>query len=691
MNNQSSVSVTPASIRATVLAGLMLGVVMGIVAGAYDVIFHAPLLEIDFAVIALMYYLAIGGGFGIVIALGSWCIQRLARWPVTMRQMIALMTGMGICFFALIVCGRKGTIMAVPTSVLIALFIARGWLRISWRTSIAWWFLLVCVASALSISRVAGVLPQSQLLLGVISLASVSVVLTLGRRACERLAVPIAVVCAVSFLALTVWSVRVFNQPLRNTPESPHHRGSGFPNVVLLVIDTLRMDYLGAYGHQGGLTPNLDRFATDSTLYEETFSTAPWTVPSHGSMFTGYYPKTHGASSEDHLWLDDALLTLPEMLQAQGFQTVSITANVTIETANFDQGFDHHRYLRRPKSNGSLMLTPLLQQLGFPSRWMDKGSAASVVELGDWFQNKYNPSKPFFLFVNVMEPHQRHQPPFKYRDAHLPPGRSHLEAVRLGASEYHGLAWHARQEDNPRRIELVRAMYAAEVAYQDERIGQMLEMLGRQVDLNETMVIITSDHGDNLGEAKRWGHLFAVNDHLLHVPLMIRYPDQFPAAKRVPGMCQLTDLVPTIFDVLDVDCPIKNLPGRSIVPTSFKPAKAVYAQWWPNHWGLRTSMGSLGRQSPLASWTAHLRVIRNQDYKYIWSSDGHHSLFDIKHDRDEAFNVIMQEPEIAKQLDERLWEWWHAQPDYQHSENSDNQPLDPQSIEMLKSIGYIGD
>ncbi len=665
---------------------------MGIVAGAYDVMFRAPLLQVDFVIVAMIFYMALGGGFGIVLAISAICIQRLARWPMSMRHMLALMAGMGLCFFALIVCGRMVTIISVPAAVLTALVITRGWLSVSWRTSIAWWFLLACAAMTLSIARVSGCLPQSSMLVGVMSLALVGVWLTLGRRMCQQMATAVTVTCAVSFLVMVAWSFQTFNQPMRNVPESlAIRRGNGHPNVVLIVIDTLRRDYLGAYGHDGGLTPNLDRFASESTLYEEAFSTAPWTVPSHGSMFTGYYPKTHGASSEDHLWLDDALLTLPEMLKDQGFQTVSITANVTIETANFDQGFDYHRFLRRPKLNGSLILTPLLQQLGFPARWMDKGSAASVIELGDWFQNKYDPNNPFFLFVNVMEPHQRHQPPFKYLHAHLPPGRSHLEVARLGAKEYDGLAWHARQEDDPKKIELVRAMYAAEVAYQDEQIGQMLEMLSRQVDLDETMVIITSDHGDNLGEAKRWGHLFAVNDYLLHVPLMIRYPKQFPAAKRVPGLCQLTDLVPTIFDVLEVDCPIEQLPGSSIVPASFKPTKDIYAQWWPNHWGLRTSMGSLGRQAALASWTAHLRVIRNQDYKYIWSSDGHHVLYDIKLDKDEAFNVIMQEPEIAKQLDERLWAWWRQQPDYKHSEVLDDKPLDQHSIEMLKSIGYIGD
>ncbi len=690
MNNRSSIAEGSTSIKLTFFTGLIQGAVFGVVTGAYDIIFRAPILSVDFVVVVLLHYMILGSVLGIVIASVSLCILRCTRCPATCRQTVALMTGMLLCFGVLIICGRKMTLLALPVSMMVALLIIRGWPKVNWSAAIAWSFLSMCVATTLSVCRVSGVLPQNNMLMAVISLAIAGVVLTIGRRICQQAAIRITVVCTVCFLAMSIWSVWAFNQPLRMLPEVPNHRGTGHPNVVLVVLDTMRQDYLGVYGHKGGLTPNLDRLASESTVYEEAFSTAPWTLPSHGSMFTGYYPKTHGTSSEDHLWMDDAFLTLPESLQAQGFQTVSITANVTIEIANFDQGFDHHIYTRRSRSNGSLLLTPLLQQLGFPSRWMDKGSATSVVELGNWFQSGYDPSKPFFLFVNVMEPHHPYQPPLKQRIAQLPAGRRYLEISRLAKQKIDGFAWHGSQEDDPRRIELARALYAAEVAYQDEQMGQLTELLSRWVDLDETMVIVTSDHGENLGEAKRWSHLFAVNDYLLRVIMLIRYPNQFPAAMRVKGLCQLTDLIPTIFDVLNVACPIENLPGRSIVPASFTPADAIYAQWWPHQMGLRTIMGSLGRGAPLASWTAHQRVIRTQDYKYIWSSDGHHSLYDVKHDRDEAFNIIAQEPAIAKQLDERLWKWWHDQPDYHHAETQDNTPLDSHAIEMLKSIGYIG-
>ncbi len=691
LDNKSNILEPQATVWSTVCAGLMIGATYGYVVGAYDIVFRAPNISADYVTVVMFFYMAVGSGAGFLMALGSMLALRITHNPATLRNIAALMTGLAMCLVVLVVSGRKMTLVAFPVSIFIALLIVRSWPCVTWRVLIAWWLLSLFVAIALSLACASGVMPDSIFLSGVIYLALAVAVLTQGRRLCERSSKAVSVCTTACILLSAMWSISTFSQSLRNLPDTPHHRGSGHPNVVIIVLDTLRQDYLGVYGHDGGLTPNLDQLATESTVYESAFSTAPWTVPSHGSMFTGFYPKTHGASSQDHLWLDDVLLTMPEAMRLEGYQTISVVANVTIEQANFDKGFDQHVFLHAPKSRVSLMLTPLIRLLGLPCQWMDKGSASSIVELGNWFQSDYDPEKPLFLFVNIMDSHEPYQPPIKHRLAQLPHGRSLIEAARLGAIGHDATAWHASQVDDPRKIELARAMYSAEVAYQDEQVGRMIQLLKKTVDLDETLLIITSDHGENLGEAKRWGHLFSINDYLLHVPLLMRYPEKFPPAKRINGLCQLTDLLPTVFDVLDIPCPVENLPGQSLVPEKFEPADAIFAQWWPFHWMFPDIIKNIGRQASREKWTAHYRVVRTQDYKYIWSSDGRHSLYDVKHDEDEAFNIITQEPEIAKRLNERLWKWWNEQPDYQHTETEDDQPLDAQAIEMLKSIGYIGD
>jgi arylsulfatase A-like enzyme len=211
------------------------------------------------------------------------------------------------------------------------------------------------------------------------------------------------------------------------------------------------------------------------------------------------------------------------------------------------------------------------------------------------------------------------------------------------------------------------------------------------MDMDNTLVIVTADHGENLGEAGRWGHLFAVNDNLIRVPLLIQYPKRFPAGKRVSGLCQLTDLVPTVFDVIERPCPVNDLPGRSIVPEKFTPMPAAFAQWWPQLWGLRIIQDTLGRHALLEPWMAEYRVIRTDKHKYVWSSDGRHQLYDIVADPSEATNLITTMPDLATSLNAELMRWWDTQRAYQPKVTDGGTPMDAETLESLKSLGYVGE
>jgi len=132
----------------------------------------------------------------------------------------------------------------------------------------------------------------------------------------------------------------------------------------------------------------------------------------------------------------------------------------------------------------------------------------------------------------------------------------------------------------------------------------------------------------------------------------------------VKGLCQLTDLVPMVFDVLGKPCPVGDLPGRTLVPEHFTPAAAAFAEWSPQHWSLRTVAEALGAKGFIEDYNARYRMIRTDDYKYIWSSDGKHSLYDVKNDPDEVSNLLTEEPQLAKELNDRLVQWFESQRDY---------------------------
>jgi arylsulfatase A-like enzyme len=462
------------------------------------------------------------------------------------------------------------------------------------------------------------------------------------------------------------------------------------PNVVLVVLDTTRRDHIGAYGDPRGLTPRLNRIAAEGAVFEDVISPAPWTGPSHASIFTGWFPVTHGCSHEHHLWLNDDYVTLAEMLRDEGYQTLALNSNFYLERCNLLQGFETSVYLSGPCDQ--LSVRRLSNLYGAPQDWVDKGSGEAVAFLQGWLSKQRSQEKPLFLFLNLFESHRPYVVPQAERDAHTPPNMSSLDLAAFSL-DFEPIPLHIQGVEDRETQKKVQALYAALIRYQDRRLGEILDVLGRSVDLDNTLLIITADHGENLGEAGRWEHIHAVNDTLIHVPLVIRYPRRFPAGTRVPGLCQTTDLVPTVFDVLQQSCPVADLPGRSLVPERFQGRERAFAQLMPYTLHFPMVLLTRGFEQGLNGFDAQRRVIRTDTMKYIWSSDGKHQLFDVRSDPFETKNLVAGQPELAAQLQSELLEWWSRQPEYGPLPSADPpaiQPLDREALERLRSLGYLG-
>ncbi|MCH7527380.1 MAG: sulfatase-like hydrolase/transferase [Planctomycetes bacterium] len=235
-------------------------------------------------------------------------------------------------------------------------------------------------------------------------------------------------------------------------------------------------------------------------------------------------------------------------------------------------------------------------------------------------------------------------------------------------------------------------MYEAEVRYQDRRLGEFLALLRERTDFDNTLLIISADHGENLGAGGRWEHTHAINDALIHVPLIIRFPKRFPRGTRVSGLCQNIDFVPTIYDVIGHDCPVTGLPGRSLVPENFTPYQAAFAQVSPYYMDFGVIETTTGFEAGLRKFNTHRRVLRTGDYKYIWSSDGKHCLYNVRNDPQETVNLVARKPELAQRLHQQLLDWLDAQPKYVPKKNDRPRvPLDDKTINRLRSLGYIGD
>ena len=302
------------------------------------------------------------------------------------------------------------------------------------------------------------------------------------------------------------------------------------PSFLLVVIDTLRADAVSSYGAVAGTTPTLDRLAASGLRYARAYAQAPWTLPSHATLFTGLLPSRHGVGLRG-VWLDDEVVTLAERLREAGYETVGFSENHWVTGAfNVTQGFE--RFAHRP-GMGAGRNRPTVEQL--VSRWWRERDA----------------SRPFFLFVNVVDPHA---PYGAHPDARfLPEDTTPAEARRVRQAPHHYLC---RTDASAHALEVLRGLYWSDVAAADARVDTLLGIVGEA----RPIAIVTSDHGELFGEAGLVGHQFSLHDALLHVPLIVDgLPDADPAVIGTP--VQLADLMPSILAWADLPAPAEGV-GR---------------------------------------------------------------------------------------------------------------------------------
>lgn len=360
------------------------------------------------------------------------------------------------------------------------------------------------------------------------------------------------------------------------------------PNILLIVLDTQRADRLSCYwseaerARQLPTSPNLDRLAAESTLFERAIAPAQWTIPSHASLFTGEYPSTHQTVQAD-LELSPALPTLAELLQLSGYTTVGFCNNplVGILKNGLRRGFEtFYNYggalptrppegnpLPAPLNRWLAAYTQFWRRLSYPvqnafarsdtlfqlalhpwfaSLWTRlvnfKGNtAASIADLNRYLhqmaRRRSDPrARPFFCFVNLMEPHLPYWPPEPFVQKYAPYFKSNREARdflrQYNAQPYRWMA-PLPEPLSPLQAQVLRDIYDAEVAYQDHLLGSVFDTLRHTGLEQNTLVAIVADHGEGLGEHDFVGHAFVVYEELIRVPLILRYPGHFPAGKRI--------------------------------------------------------------------------------------------------------------------------------------------------------------
>ena len=393
-------------------------------------------------------------------------------------------------------------------------------------------------------------------------------------------------------------------------------------NLLLISIDTCRPDRLGCYGAAGDTTPNLDALARGGVLFEAAGTTTPITLPSHASILTGLWPAQHGAH-DNHEHVAAGVETLAERLRAAGWRTAAFVSAFVLDARfGLDQGFERYD-----------------DELGGPgdeARWWlvnERGGADTTRAALDWLEQR--PAGRFFLFLH-------------YYDAHAPYAPAEPFASRFAGDPY-----------------------AGEIAGVDAQIGRVLERLEALGLADETAVVVTSDHGESLGEHGERSHAYFAYESTIHVPLIVRAPGA-RAGARVGEPVSVVDLAPTLLALAGLE-PTPGQVGRDLSP-------------------LLSGEGTLGERAlyceslyPTKFDCAGLRGLRRGRWKYLWTAEP--ELYDLGDDPAEARDVHADRPELASALHAdlmRLLERSGA------PARDGAAPADAEGLARVQALGYAG-
>jgi len=323
-------------------------------------------------------------------------------------------------------------------------------------------------------------------------------------------------------------------------------------NIMIIGIDTLRRDHLGCYGYERETTPNIDRLATRSILFEDAVSQSPWTLPSFATMLTSLYPTQHGAGDlHTHgagsygTRMSTSFPPLAMMLLKKGYSTGAVVnAPALAPELGVDRGFEF--YSTAPRWNRRLADETTQDAL----KWIDGNS-----------------ENPFFIFVHYFDPHLDYEPPPPY-DTHFDPDYNGSIEGAFTRETYYKMEEMLSRENDPQAAtewDHIRALYDGEIRFTDKAVGGLLEGIDERGLRENTLIVFMSDHGEEFFDHKGFEHGHTLYDELIKVPLMFSLPGRLPEGRRIGQQVRILDVVPTVLEVLGIR-PWTHLEGASLMP-----------------------------------------------------------------------------------------------------------------------------
>jgi arylsulfatase A-like enzyme/Tfp pilus assembly protein PilF len=416
---------------------------------------------------------------------------------------------------------------------------------------------------------------------------------------------------------------------------APEPAADGALNVVLITLDTTRADALGSYGQRRPITPNLDRLAAEGTQFLQCVSSAPSTLPSHATLFTGRHPFVHGLRSNAGYVLAEDNTTLAEVLSAHDYRTsAEIASRVIGSHTRLGQGFDRYHDLEFE----DIQRKTIQVRDGEEKKEVevDEREADDITRFGLQFI-KENRSEKFFLWLHYFDAHQPYSPPGRFY------GTS-------SESPYHG-----------------------EIQYIDEQIGRIMkQIIGLGLE-ERTLVVVTADHGESMGEHDELTHVYFVYDATMRVPLLL-WGATVPGGLKVESLVRTVDVAPTILDMLKLP-PLEAVQGTSLLPLM-------------NGESLDLELVGYGEsiEPYIVFGTSVLRFVRKGKWKYIHKVNP--ELFDLTSDPGELENLSTVHPEVVERLRTELSVLIERAPQQASGALT---AIDPATAAQLEALGYMAE
>ncbi|HUE29612.1 MAG TPA: sulfatase [Verrucomicrobiae bacterium] len=439
---------------------------------------------------------------------------------------------------------------------------------------------------------------------------------------------------------------------------------AGAPNVVLIMVDTLRADHLSCYGSTTVKTPHIDALAADGLRWVNTFSQASWTRPSVATILTGLYPSSHGAVHKADR-LPDRVDTLAEVLGRAGYHTVGFADNANISQAfNFQQGFDEYHYLapdfffgaNEPAAQLALYSGLRLVRERFLARYVDvhhyyQPAEVVTAEVRGWL-DRSGSAAPFFLFAHYMDPH---------------------DPYFVHPFNGEGYARVANPNPAPEMAERLHRLYISGIEYLDEHLGVLLEDLKRRGLYDRTLVVLTADHGEEFREHGGWWHGTTLYDEQIHVPLIVKPAGAHALAGVRDELATSLDIAPTI-----------------VAAARLTPPAAMQGHVLPLDGGAAPARESTFAEEDLEGNV--LQAVRTRAWKLIAANPGNprglapEELYDLPRDPGEHRNVIAGAPDDAEKMRATLGR--AVLEAREHGGASEPAPMDEATKARLKALGY---